>query len=61
MCLLKDTVDHLEKAKSSILLFESTNTKIDKIKVVLVNKFGNPSPHPEATCKNDNNMTSDSY
>ena len=25
MCLLKDTVDHLKKAKSSIKLFESIN------------------------------------
>ena len=26
----------------------------------MVNKFDNPSPHPEATCKNDINMTFDS-
>ena len=51
MCLLKDTVDHLEKNKPSSTLFESINTKIDEVVDVLVNKFDNISPHPEATCK----------
>ena len=60
MCLLKDTVDHLEKAMSSSTLLESKNTNIDEVKDVLVNKFDNPSPHPEASCKNDNYMTFDS-
>ena len=41
-------------------MFESINTKIDEVKDVLVNKFDNPPPHPEATCKNDSNMTFDS-
>ena len=49
-----------KKAKSSITLFESQNTKIDEVKDVLINKFENPSSHPKATCKNDNKLTLDS-
>ena len=49
MCLLKDIVDHLEKAKSSVTLFESINTKIDEVKDAMENKFDNSSSHSAAT------------
>ena len=43
MCLVKDTVDHLKKGKSSISIFETIISKIDEVKDILEQKHNSSS------------------